>query len=794
MVRNIYRILFIFVLFLCASCGSFFGGSSDNETTADEHVNVHAVPTFTATPKVEIDSHVSNVLNPSADSDSASEDSAAISETQAVSESAQAHATPSADTNATLSSEAVVEAALSNSARSQVFIYDDGLNDAWQDWSWGTSAEYASTAQVQNGSSSLAVTYDQGWGALYLHSSASLPRSEYDVLQFWINGGETGGQKVRVVVADENDAFLEESVEVTAQAQSWTPVEIPLSKLGNLRLINGIAWQDATGYTQPPFYLDGVALVNLALPPIATPPPVAGPSLNVDRTAERHPISPDIYGINYADEALAQELSLPVRRWGGNATTRYNWQNDTANRASDWFFENIPEENANPELLPNESAADRFVEQNGRTGTKTLMTVPLIGWTPKTREVNCGFSIAKYGPQQESDPWRTDCGNGVDGGGNVIANNDPTDTSLAIEPSFVQEWIAHLTQRFGTAANGGVALYSLDNEPMLWHHTHRDVHPDPVSYDELRDRTYAYGAAVKQADSTAQTLGPALWGWTAYFYSALDQAAGNNWLNSTPDRSAHNDLPLVPWYLQQMQAYEQQNGTRILDYLDLHFYPQAQGVALTGAGEAETQALRLRSTRALWDASYTDESWIGEPVRLIPRMHEWVNQYYPGTKLALSEYNWGALDHMNGALAQADILGIFGREGLDLATLWAALDNNDPFAYAFRMYRNYDGNGRRFGDISVHAESSDQNQLAIYASERSADGALTIMVINKSQTTFASPITIANAGSAQSAQIFRYTFEHQESILPDTPLPITNGAIQTAFPGSSITLIVVPAS
>ncbi|MCB0095222.1 MAG: hypothetical protein KDE46_05840, partial [Caldilineaceae bacterium] len=349
-------------------------------------------------------------------------------------------------------------------------------------------------------------------------------------------------------------------------------------------------------------------------------------------------------------------------------------------------------------------------------------------------------------------------------------------------------------QRFGTAANAGVALYSLDNEPMLWHHTHRDVHPDPVSYDELRDRTYAYGAAVKQADSTAQTLGPALWGWTAYFYSALDQAAGNNWLNSTPDRSAHNDLPLVPWYLQQMQAYEQQNGTRILDYLDLHFYPQAQGVALTGAGEAETQALRLRSTRALWDASYTDESWIGEPVRLIPRMHEWVNQYYPGTKLALSEYNWGALDHMNGALAQADILGIFGREGLDLATLWAALDNNDPFAYAFRMYRNYDGNGSRFGDISVHAESSDQGQLAIYASERSADGALTIMVINKSQTTLASPITIANAGPAQSAQIFRYTFEQQESILPDAPLPINNGVIQTAFPGSSITLIVVPAS
>ncbi|MEZ4714202.1 MAG: glycoside hydrolase family 44 protein [Caldilineaceae bacterium] len=755
---RIPRVLLLFVVMFCASCG-FFGDSSRNEAGADAN-QINAVPTFTATPL------------PGAEPNTALANADAGA-------SAQQTSLESATSNAQMLSE--------------LLIFDEGLNDSWQDWSWSISTEYASTAQVESGASSLAVTYDQGWGALYLHSNTSLPRDEYDALRFWIHGGDAGGQKVRVVLADENDGFREESVEVTAQAQSWTPVDIPLGKLGNLRLINGIAWQDTTGDAQPTFYLDRIAFVNLDLPPTPTPPPVAGPILKVDRAAERRPINPDIYGINYADEALAQELSLSVRRWGGNATTRYNWQNDTANRASDWFFENIPEENANPEALPNGSAADRFVEQGQRMGTKTLLTVPLIGWTPKEREVNCGFSIAKYGPQPEADPWRPDCGNGVDSSGDVIVNNDPTDTSLAIDPSFVQDWIAHLTGRFGTAANGGVAYYSLDNEPMLWHHTHRDVHPDPVGYDELRDLTYAYGAAVKQADPTAQTTGPALWGWTAFFYSALDQA-GDNWLNRTPDRSAHDGLPLVPWYLQQMQAYEEQNGVRILDYLDLHFYPQAQGVALTGAGDAETQARRLRSTRGLWDASYTDESWIDEPVRLIPRMREWVDQYYPGTKLALTEYNWGGLDHMNGALAQADILGIFGREGLDLATLWAALGNNDPFAFAFRMYRNYDGSGSRFGDISVHAESSDQDQLAIYASERSADGALTIMIINKSQTPFATSIMIANAGATDNIQVFRYTFEHQEAILPDAALSINNGEIQTVFPGSSITLLVVPAS
>jgi hypothetical protein len=68
----------------------------------------------------------------------------------------------------------------------------------------------------------------------------------------------------------------------------------------------------------------------------------AGPALAVDATAGVHAISDDIYGMNFAAEALAQELALPVRRWGGNRTTRYNWQIDTSNTGSDWYFENIP--------------------------------------------------------------------------------------------------------------------------------------------------------------------------------------------------------------------------------------------------------------------------------------------------------------------------------------------------------------------------------------------------------------------------------------------------------------------
>ena len=264
-----------------------------------------------------------------------------------------------------------------------------------------------------------------------------------------------------------------------------------------------------------------------------------------------------------------------MRRWGGNATTRYNWQTDTNNHASDWFFENIPNDLANPAALPDGSSSDQFVEQNRRTGTDTLLTVPLIGWTAKDRSRACGFSVAKYGAQQSTDPWMPDCGNGVRTDGTQITGNDPLDTSTAISPAFVQSWMGHLTSKYGGAGSGGVRFYNLDNEPELWDDTHRDVHPAPTSYDEMRDRSYAYAAAIKATDPGAQTFGPASWGWTAYFWSALDWAPGGAWWNNPQDRLAHGNVPFIEWYLQQMRAYEQQQGGRILDYLDVHYYPQA---------------------------------------------------------------------------------------------------------------------------------------------------------------------------------------------------------------------------
>ena len=308
------------------------------------------------------------------------------------------------------------------------------------------------------------------------------------------------------------------------------------------------------------------------------------------------------------------------------------------------------------------------MEKDRRIGAPTIISVPLIGWTAKSRSFSCSFSVAKYGPQQYTDSagGNPDCGNGLRPDGvTKIAGNNPNDTSQPIGAAFDAAWVNHLTGRYGTAASGGVAFYEMDNEPEYWFGVHFDVHPNPLSYTELGNLTTTYAAAVKGADPTAQVFGPAISDWYGYFDSPLDSVN-----NNTNDKAAHGNQPLIDWYLSQMKAYEIAHGTRLIDYVDVHYYTTSDSVSLKPVGNAATQARRLRSTRELWDPTYTNEGYIGTPIALIPLMHTWVNNNYPGTKLAITEYNWGGLELINGALTQADVLGIFGREQVDVANIW----------------------------------------------------------------------------------------------------------------------------
>jgi hypothetical protein len=556
------------------------------------------------------------------------------------------------------------------------------------------------------------------------------------------------------------------------------------------------------------------ATITFAAPPLAV-----GPALVVDAAAPAHPISPLIYGMNawrltdpdHESAKVAKEVRLPLNRWGGDSDSRYNYKLDVTNDGDDWFFEVSRNSNSKS---PDESKFNEQVVADRAVSAKTMGTVPVMGWVAKSRAPGSGFSVAKYGPQQKTDPYWHDYGNGIKKDGTPVTGNDPADTSMPVDESWTAEWVKYLVSKFGNAASGGVAIYALDNEPTWWDKTHRDVHPLAFTYDEVTEKGLKVARAIKAADPTAEVSGPVIDFWLTYFYSGKDyEWLKGHWLsaskNPPADRMAHGNVPLIEYYLRAFKAAQDADPQhmRLLDYLDLHTYFAANDAMLKPAGNSIQQKAVLDSTRVFWDPTYTnfrfqDPDNLMRPLALqmIPRMKKWVADNYPGTKTAITEYNWGGPEHISGAVAQADILGIFGREGLDLGAVWGPPDLNSPLLIAFKIFRNYDDAGGEFGNTSIAATSADQSKLSVYAARRTADRTITVVVINKTFGDLRADLTLDQFKAKGPVKVYQYSGADLKQIraLAAIKASKAGGNVKAAilkdqlFPAMSITMFAIP--
>jgi hypothetical protein len=588
---------------------------------------------------------------------------------------------------------------------------------------------------------------------------------------------------------------------------------------------------------------------------LGSPTPTVGPALTVDTSAVTHTISPLIYGVNlFEDGTSASGGTAPtVDRWGGDAATRYNYLLDTYNSAADYYFETNPNSNT---AYPDTSTVNTQVGLDIANHLTTIVTMPMIGYltqgpgsTPAAqRAFACGFSVKKYGAQQAVDQYNPDCGKGiatstgnpinssqtanvvVGSGSNAVTVGygpvqvtDPADTSVPIDQTFTTNWVNYLVGKFGNAASGGVNIYQLDNEPEYWNGVHQDVHPAWLTYDEVTNKGIAYATAIKNADPTAQVSGPVISNWQNFFYSTADQWSGYEhspyvWNALPADYNSHNNTYLLPYYLQQMSAASTTAGHRLLDYLDVHAYGPT---ANTSAGDTSVQEAREDGVRIFWDptylnANYSDPAVVqGQPVpiQFIPYLKSTVAANYPGTKTAITEYNAGGEESISGAIAQAETLAVFGWQGLDMGLLWSEpLKITDPTYVptqtAFNFFLNYDGAGSKFGDGSLNTNTvitgTDPNgnptttfggsQIAIYAAKRSSDGAVTVILFNKTYQPENTSLALTDAST--SAKVYQYTVANLAAIVPlsDATVAQANGTgtVTLTLPAQSITLLVFP--
>lgn len=680
--------------------------------------------------------------------------------------------------------------------RADQIIYDDALENGWQNWGYAL-LNYTNTSPVHSGTNSISVSLTAPYDGIQIYHPDMDP-TPYAAISFWLNGGASGGQALQVYgnLDVGGNAVTSQSGRYTIPvlaANSWAEFTVPLATLGVAGQPNftGFVIQDRAGTTQPVFYVDDISLVTNLTSAMntGTNAPVA---ITVDAQAGRHSISPLIYGTAFASSNQLSGLNFTLNRSGGNNETRYNWLINAHNLDFDYYFESYPEADSTPG-----GAADNHIANSLAGGAWPMITIPMIGWSPKlgaNRTIIPSYSVAKYGAQKSTDPYFPDAGDGQTPGGVAITNNDPNDANFPTNSSFQLGYVRHLLTTWGAATNGGVRFYIMDNEHSLWSSTHQDIHPVGPTMQEIWSKLLEYATMVKSNDPNASVAGPEEWGWPGYFYSGYDQQWANQSHNYNPadypDRQANGGMDYMPWLLNQFYQQSTNTHQRLLDYFTLHCYPQ-EGSVGSDATDPATELLRNASTRQLWDSNYVDPSWINSVINLIPLMKSWVAQYYPGTKIGITEYNWGAESYISGATAQADILGIFGREGLDLATRWTTPATNTPTYLAMKLYRNYDGNKLTFGDMSVLTTVPNPDDLAAFGAVRTNDGALTLMVINKNLTNV-TPVTatITHFNPAGFAQRWQLTAANVISHLGN--LALTNGTLVDSVPAQSITLYVLP--
>jgi hypothetical protein len=707
---------------------------------------------------------------------------------------------------------------LSFTVQADQIVYDDALENGWQDWGWA-SINYNNTSTVHSGSQSISVTITNSSSQAIYIAHPAFAASLYTNLTFWINGGATGGQQLKVQGHANGIALASTNLPVLA-ANTWQQFIIPLAALGitNQPNMDGFWIQDRIGSVQPTFYLDDISLGTNALT-AGTNAPIA---ITVDALANRHAISPLIYGTAFATSNQLSDLNFTMNRMGGNNETRDNWQINAHNLDFDWYFESYPDSSS---TTPG-ATVDALVANSKSGGAQPMITISMIGWMPRlgpSRNILYSYSTNLYGPQTSTDPYLTAAGNGLgtnsashtgwlittngpvnpttglivtSGLNGFGTTNNPNDANFPTNAGFEQGLVQHLMNQWGSSTNGGVGFYIMDNEESIWFSTHQDVHPVGPTMQEIRDDFLTYASMVKSNDPNALVCGPEEWGWNGYLYSGYDQqwAGQNQDYNPAhyPDRSANGGWDYGPWLLNQIHQHDLGAGYRLLDYFTLHCYPAEGGVGGNDVSPS-TELLRNQSTRVFWDTNYVDPSWINNIVMLIPRMKSWVTTNYPGTRIGVTEYNWGAETNINGATAQADILGIFGREGLDLATRWTTPASASPTYNAMKLYRNYDGNQSTFGDTSILTTVPNPDNLSAFGAVRSSDGALTLMVINKDVNN-TSPVlaSIANFSAAGTVQRWQLTSANTINHLAN--ISVTNGVISGLLPAQSITLFVLPAT
>lgn len=638
---------------------------------------------------------------------------------------------------------ALIFAATPEPAVTPVFI--DKLVPGWSFNTWNdTKCEIQTDAK---GETAIAIVFTQPWGGCALdHKDAkmatvALAPDAFDALVFDVDSDDVSLGALSVYLDNGS-----ERMKVRPHLQGKR-ARLPMGDLNNTGgEFSRIVFFNAGRIGGIAVKVDNIRFEN-ATPASEQAKTAAERAISIAIDPQkRHAISPYIYG----DNSQKNRPSMRLVRLGGNRWSTYNYTNNASNSGIDFG----PHSNDGHLSQSSEPARPviEFVGEAKKRNAAALVTVPMLDWIAADKK---GLVTA---PAGEGNPRFT-----------------PNDVAL-------QEKYVDLVEK---SRDGATVFYALDNEPGLWSSTHPLVHPDGALYAELADKTARYGAMVKKRAPEALVFGGVMYGWAEMVN--LQHAADGRGRDYTS------------FLLQSWHDAEKKAGRRVVDVLDLHWYTEVKserGKILDSQSRtpsAQEATNRMQAPRSLWDPTYTEKTWIaktiGGPVKLLPRVQHQIAEHYPGTKLAITEYNYGGGQHISGAIAQADVLGIFGRENVFAANLWAyGYQKEDAYVFsAFDMFLDYDQKGGHVGKDSLATTTSDIEASSAYAMQ---DGArdLELVLINKSADALNATIALGTK-AFKTAQPYVLTSAGKKPV-PGAAITVAGDKATYQLPPYSVTTLV----
>ncbi|HOJ93264.1 MAG TPA: glycoside hydrolase family 44 protein [Dictyoglomaceae bacterium] len=514
-------------------------------------------------------------------------------------------------------------------------------------------------------------------------------------------------------------------------------------------------------------------------------------SINIDTNSGRTSISPYIYGVNQDIDGVKST----ARRTGGNRLTGYNWETNYSNAGSDWkhssdyflpWYMGIPQDQYSIPAI----VLTKFHDQSLQMGAYSAITLQMAGYVAK--DANGEVSESETAP---SPRWAEV----------KFKKGQPFSTSPDINDNYVymDELLNYLINKYGlSTSDTGIKGYLLDNEPELWPNTHPRIHPKKLTCEELLNKSVELAKVIKEMDPNAEVFGDESYGFKGF----LDLQEAPDW---STKKGSHKWF--ISWYLEKMKEASDQEGKRLLDVLSVHWYPEASsssGVRIcSNEGDItgkDISIARMQAPRTLWDPTYKtsaqgkitagENSWINQwfPnfLPILPTIKNDIDIYYPGTKLAITEFDYGAKDHISGGIALVDVLGIFGKYGVYLATRWG--DSGSYAASAYNIYLDYDGNGSKYGDTAVSAETSNVENMPVYASiQGSDDSKLHLIIINRSwDKEGIAQINIQSDSTYSSGTIYAFDYK-SPTIREKGKIDIQNNTFELKVPPLSVYHLVI---